>query len=115
MICSATAIGFPEGDSLFIRPLRDGPDPLGSDQSPPVVFGKKAGSMLFSVVYVLIGALVFWLILVGLRRLLWTSVLLSSGPGAEPTIRMTPSASSPVVLAYAIATSKVNSLGEMRR
>jgi hypothetical protein len=80
-----------------------------------VVFGKKAGSMLFSVVYVLIGALVFWLILVGLQRLLWTNVLAPAGPGEEATIRVTPSASSLVVLAYATATSEVNRLGETRR
>jgi hypothetical protein len=71
--------------------------------------------MVFSVVYVLIGAFVLWIILLGFQRLLGDRLLLPAGPGEEPTIRMSPSASSLVVLAYATATSEVNSLGEARR
>jgi hypothetical protein len=71
--------------------------------------------MGFSVIYVLIGALVFSLLLLGRQRFLGERVLLPDGPGDEPTIRMTPSASSLVVLAYATATSELNSLGETRR
>jgi hypothetical protein len=71
--------------------------------------------MVFSVVYVLIGSLAFWLVLLGLQRLVRERTLGASGPGEEPTIRMTPSASSLVVLAYATATSEVNRLGETRR
>jgi hypothetical protein len=82
-----------------------------------VVFGKKAGSMVFSlsVVSVLIAALVFSLVLVGMQRLVWVRNLAPAGPGEEPTVRMSPSASSLVVLAYATATAEVNSLGEARR
>ncbi len=71
--------------------------------------------MLFSVLSVLIGSFAFWLLLAGFQRLLGASNPGSAGPGAEPTIRMSPSASSLVVLAYATATSQVNSLGEARR
>jgi hypothetical protein len=71
--------------------------------------------MAFSVLSVLIGSLVLWLALAGLQRLAWERNLGPFGPGAEPTIRMTPSASSLVVLAYATATSEVNRLGETRR
>lgn len=83
-------------------------------ESPPLAFGKKAGSM-FSVVYVWIAALAFWLVLVGLQRFVRERHFGPSRPAAEPAIRMSPSDSSLLVLAYATATSEVNRLGEARR
>ena len=65
---------------------------------------------MFSVMYVLIAALAFWLLLAGLQRFVGGRNLRPAGPGAEPTIRLSPSDSSLVTLAYAAATSKLNGL-----
>ena len=65
---------------------------------------------MFSVTYVLIAALAFWLLLAGLQRFVWGRKLLPAGPGDEPTIRWNPSEASLVTLAYAAATAKVNGL-----
>ena len=82
---------------------------FGSDQSPPVVFGKKAGSMAFSLVSVVLCALAFWALLAGLERVLGDPVRSGfSAPAPPPLAGASRSASSRAVLAYATATSRVN-------
>jgi hypothetical protein len=100
---------------VFFSDPSDGPDPPQIEESPPLAFGKKAGSMVFSVLSVLIGSLALWFVLVSLQRFVLERHLGPSGPGDEPTIRTSPSDSSLLVRAYAAATSEVNRLAEARR
>jgi hypothetical protein len=65
---------------------------------------------MFSLVFVLIAAFVFWLLLAGFPQFIWGRRLPPAAP--EAAMGLSPSHTSPARLAYAAATSEMNRLAE---